>query len=115
MRSRASRTHTLKPASVSARSAAKPATPAPTIATSTARSVALMCPLPLTFGEIRAHGIDRVRLRGLFVGSIAFDARKPQCDTARIMRAFLHFVECDFDDELRSHVHDVAFPTHLAL
>src|SRR5689334_20059628 len=31
------------------------------------------------------------------------------------MRTFLHLVECDFDNELRSHVDDVPFATDFAL
>ena len=46
------------------------------------------------------------------VRSIPFDARKSQRQSAGILRALLQIVEGNFDDQLRTHEHDMALTAH---
>ena len=56
---------------------------------------------------MRPHSVDRVSLRGGFVGTMAFHAREAQGHATGIVRAGLDVVEGDLDDQFRSHVHDI--------
>src|SRR6185436_7886583 len=48
------------------------------------------------------------------VRAISLDPRKAECDASWILRAALHFVERDLDDELRAHVYDVSLAANFA-
>ena len=55
----------------------------------------------------RADRVDRVRLGGGLVVAVALQAREAQRDPARVLRAGLHAVEGDLDDELGADVDGV--------
>src|SRR5687768_3306631 len=59
--------------------------------------------------------LQRISLGDGFLGTISFHAGESQRQAARVLRALLKIVECDLDDELRTHKDDMAFATHLAL
>ena len=63
----------------------------------------------------RPNGRDGVGLGGGLVGPIPLDAREAERDAAGILRARLHVVERDLDDDLRAHVDGVVVAADLEL
>ena len=58
---------------------------------------------------------DRVRLVGVFVGSVALDPSEAEGDASRVPPARLDPVEGDLNHELRPDEHDVPLATSLQL
>src|SRR4029079_5424855 len=64
--------------------------------------------------EQRAHGVDRIGLRGRLVGAVALQAREAKREAARVVRALLQVVERDFGNEFRTNVYDMTVASGFA-
>src|SRR5436190_20944110 len=61
------------------------------------------------------HRVDGIGLLRALVRAVAFDSRKAQRQSARILRALLQIVERDLDYQLGTHLHPPIIATGRAL